>query len=112
MTFSADGKAFNPTTGLATLNTGSVSVVGISALAGNPSTSIGYVFLTSDEQTMNVTIETLDADGNTISTKTVTNVPFKRNRRTKLSGPLYSANASASSFQLNTEWIAGVEVAF
>ena len=106
MTFSAGGKRFSPSTGLATVNTGSQSVVGVSALVGNPSTSIGYVFLASDEQTMDVTIETLDADGNTILSQTVTDVPFKRNRRTKLTGALYSANASAGSFQLNTEWVA------
>ena len=106
MTFSAGGKRFSPSTGLATVNTGSESIVRVSASEGETSTSIGYVFLTSDEQTMDVTIETLDADGNTILSQTVTDVPFKRNRRTKLTGALYSANASAGSFQLNTEWVA------
>lgn len=104
MTFSAGGKAFNPSTGLATVNTGSVSTVGVSATAGNPSTSTGYVFLQTDEQSMNVTIETLDANGDPIYSQTVNNVPFKRNRRTILTGALYSASASASSFQLNTTW--------
>ena len=104
MTFSAGGKAFNPTTGLATVNTGSVSTVGVSAAVGNPSTSTGYVFLQTDEQSMNVTIETLDANGQPIFSQTVNNVPFKRNRRTILTGALYSASASASSFQLNTTW--------
>ena len=104
MTFAAGGKRFSPESGLATVNTGSVSVVGVSASAGSPSTSTGFVFLSSDEQTMDLTIETLDADGNTVFSQTVTNVPFKRNRRTKLSGALYSADASAGSFQLNTTW--------
>ena len=104
MTFAAGGKRFSPESGLATVNTGSVSVVGVSASAGSPSTSTGFVFLSTDEQTMDVTIETLDADGNTVFSQTVTNVPFKRNRRTKLSGALYSASASAGSFQLNTTW--------
>ncbi len=112
MTFAAGGKSFNPSTGLATVNTGSVSVVGVSATVGNPSTSTGFVFLTADEQTMNVTIETLDADGNTILSRTVNNVPFKRNRRTVLSGALYSASASAGSFQLNTEWLTNAEMDF
>ena len=105
MTFSAGGKAFNPTTGLATDDTGSESVVGVSAAVGTTSTSTGFVFLSSDEQTMDVTIETLDADGNTILSQTVTDVPFKRNRRTKLTGALYSASASAGSFQVNTTWL-------
>lgn len=104
MTFAAGGKRFSPESGLATVNTGSVSVVGVSASAGSPSTSTGFVFLSSDEQTMDVTIETLDADGNTVFSQTVTDVPFKRNRRTKLSGALYSASTSAGSFQLNTTW--------
>ena len=105
MTFAAGSKAFNPTTGLATANTGSVSTVGNSAAVGSTSTSKGYVFLASDEQTMNVTIETLGADGNTIYTKTVENVPFKRNRVTKLTGAIYGASAAASGFQVNTEWL-------
>ena len=105
MTFSAGGKAFNPTTGLATDDTGSESVVGVSAAVGTTSTSTGFVFLSSDEQTMDVTFETLDADGNTILSQTVTDVPFKRNRRTKLTGALYSASASAGSFQVNTTWL-------
>lgn len=104
MTFAAGGKRFSPESGLATVNTGSVSVVGVSASAGSPSTSTGFVFLSTDEQTMDLTIETLDADGNTVFSQTVTDVPFKRNRRTKLSGALYSADASAGSFQLNTTW--------
>lgn len=105
MTFAAGGKAFNPTTGLATVNTGSVSTVGNSATVGTSSTSKGYVFLYTDEQTMNVTIETLDADGNTIYSKTVENVPFKRNRITKLTGAIYGASAEAGSFQVNTTWL-------
>ena len=106
MTFSAGGKQFSPTTGLATVNTGSVSTVSAGVAVGERSGSIGYVFLATDEQTMNVTIETLDADGNTIYTKTVENVPFQRNRKTKLTGAIYSASAAAGSFQVNTEWLA------
>ena len=105
MTFSAGGKQFSPTSGLTTVNTGSVSTVGVSATEGTTSTSTGFVFLATDEQTMNVTIETLDGGGNTIYTKTVENVPFKRNRRTKLTGAIYGANAAAGSFQVNTDWL-------
>ena len=112
MSFSAGGKRFSPETGLATVNTGSESVVGISAAVGNPSTSTGYVFLNSDEQTMDVTIETLDEDGNTVYSQMVTDVSMKRNRRTILRGALYSANASAGSFQLNTKWLTSAEMDF
>ena len=105
MTFAAGGMRFSPTTGLATVNTGSASTVGVSAAEGATSTSTGYVFLTTDEQTMDVTIETLDAGGNTIYTKTVENVPLKRNRKTKLTGAIYGASAAAGSFQVNTSWL-------
>lgn len=105
MTFSAGGKQFSPTSGLATVNTGSVSTVGNSATVGTSSTSTGYVFLTTDEQTMNVTIETLDAEGAVLFSKTVNDVPFKRNRRTKLTGAIYAADATASGFQVNTAWL-------
>lgn len=104
MTFSAGGKRFSPTSGLATLNTGSVSIVSVNAVEGTSSTSKGFVFLATDEQEMSVTIETLDSDGNTIYTKTVNDVPFKRNQITKLTGPIYGASATAGSFQVNTEW--------
>ena len=106
MTFAAGGKQFSPTTGLATVNTGSVSTVSAGVAVGERSASIGYVFLATDEQTMDVTIETLDAQGNTIFSKTVENVPFQRNRKTKLTGAIYSASAAAGSFQVNTEWLA------
>lgn len=109
MTFSAGGKQFSPTSGLATVNTGSVSTVGNSATVGASSTSKGYIFLTTDEQTMDVTIETLDAEGNTIYSTVVSNVPFKRNRVTKLTGALYGASATAGSFQVNTAWLDEVD---
>ena len=105
MTFAAGGMQFSPTTGLATVNTGSVSTVSAGVAVGGRSGSIGYVFLATDEQTMDVTIETLDAQGNTIFSKTVENVPFQRNRITKLTGAIYSASAAAGSFEVNTDWL-------
>ena len=112
MTFSAGGKAFSPTTGLATANTGSVSMVGVSATVGTSSTSIGYVFLATDEQTMDITIQTLDSDGNPIYSTVVNNVPFQRNRRTRLTGAIYGASTGAGSFQVNTSWLEDDPIAF
>lgn len=105
MTFSAGGKDFNPTTGLALTNTGFANTVGNSAAVGATSTSSTCLFLTSDEQTMNVTIETLDADGNTLFSKTVTNVPLKRNRKTKLTGAMYTNTGTTGSFLVETAWL-------
>lgn len=112
MTFFAGGKAFNPTTGLAIVNTGFANTVGNSAAVGSTSTSMSFLFLATDEQTMDVTIETLDADGNTLFSKTVSNVPFKRNRVTKLIGAMYTNTGIAGSFQVNTEWLDDEEVSF
>lgn len=111
MTFAAGSKSFNPTTGLATDNTGFSNTVTISSAVGNTTLSNSYLFLATDEQTMDVTIDVLDVDGNTISHKVVNDVPFKRNRVTKLTGSLYSAG-TGSSFQLNTSWQSAYEMSF
>lgn len=107
MTFAAGGKRFSPTTGLATVNTGFSNTVGISTAVGAKSGSVSYLFLDTDEQEIDVTIETLDADGNTVFSTVVEDVPFKRNRITKLTGAIYdvSASATAGSFEVNTEWL-------
>ena len=105
MTFSAGSWSFNPTTGLATSNTGCANKVGSSGAVGTQTTSRAYLFLASDEQTMDVTIETLGASGNVIFSTIVHNVPFKRNRVTVLTGKLYSSVSLMGSFQIETEWL-------
>ena len=104
MTFAAGGRAFNPTTGLAITNGGFSNAVNISAAAGSTSSSISYLFLTTDEQTMDVTIETLDEDGAVLFSKTVENVPFKRNRVTQLTGAMYTNSSVGGGFQIETAW--------
>ena len=103
-TLSAAGKAFNPTTGLATSNTGFVNTLPIQSAVGNSTNSITYLFLATDEQTVNVTIDVLDANGNSISHKEVSGVPFQRNRMTVLTGSLYSSGSNGS-FQVETDWL-------
>ena len=105
MTFGAGSKSFSPSTGLALDDNGFSNTVSISAAAGATSTSKSFLFLSADEQTMDVTIETLDGQGHVLYTNTVTNVPFLRNRMTRLSGAVYTNPSVGSSFQLNTEWI-------
>ena len=63
------------------------------------------MFLTTDEQTMNITIEVLNADNDVLYTKVVPNVPLKRNRRTYLNGALFTAAASTATFQVETDWL-------
>ena len=112
-TFSAGGKSFNPSTGLATSNTGFVHAMDFTSAVGATSFSGSYLFLATDTQNMDVTIETLDADGNVVFSKTITNVPLKRNRQTTLTGAIYSgASVSANSFLINSTWISGETINF
>ena len=112
MTFSAGGKDFNPTTGFAITNTGFANTVGNSASVGATSTSLSFLFLATDEQNINVTIETLDADGAVLFSKTVPNVPFKRNRITKLTGAMYTNTGVDGTFQISTDWLTEYEGQF
>ena len=111
MTLSAGGKAFNPTTGLATSNTGFSNTVNISVAAGTTSSSITYLFLASDEQTLDVTVMCWMRRVRCFQ-QSGYGVPFQRNRTTKLTGTLYSAEAQAGSFQLETDWLPDQEVSF
>ena len=105
MTFAAGGKSFSPNTGLATDNTGFSNAVAISTAVGATSLSNSYLFLATDEQTMDVTIETLDKEGNVVFSKLVVDVPFKRNRVTKLTGAMYTNNSVSGAFQVETAWL-------
>ena len=67
------------------------------------------LFLASDEEKMDVTIEVLDANDEVLYTKVVEDVPLKRNRMTKLTGALFNATAT-SAFQLETTWLPPVDL--
>ena len=112
MTFSAGGKDFNPSTGGAITNTGFANTVSNSASVGATSTSLSFLFLATDEQNLDVTIETLDVDGAVLFSKTVTNVPFKRNRITKLTGAMYTNEALSGTFKVETAWLDEHNVSF
>ena len=89
VTFSGGSKSFNPTTGLAVGNAGFSNVVSISAAVGNVTSSGSYVFLATDEQTVDVTIEVLNSENTAIFTI--------------LTGSMYTNNGNAS-FLINSEW--------
>ena len=112
MTLSAGGKDFNPTTGLAITNTGFNNTVGNSANVGATSSSSTCLFLATDEQTMDVTIETLNADGAVLFSKTVPNVSFQRNRKTILTGAMYTNDAIGGTFKVETAWLADENMVF
>ena len=111
-TFSAGGTVFNPTTGFATTNTGFSNTVRGSVVANSPSSATNYLFLATDEQMVNVTIETLDADGAVLFSKTVNNVPLRRNRVTTLTGAMFTNTGIAGAFQVNTDWLTENDVSF
>ena len=104
-TYAAGSKSFNPTTGLATSDTGFSVTNTPSATVGSTINTGSFVFLATDEQTMNITIEVLDGSGNVLFTKVAEDVPFKRNRKTVLSGGLFTAASSSFSFRLDTGWL-------
>ena len=111
-TFGKGGKGFNPTTGLDTTDAGFTQT-------NNPSTAVGATievnalpFLYTDEESMTITIEALDAGDNVLATKVVNNVPFKRNRITKLSGAVFTADPSGAAFTLETSWLEDETVNF
>ena len=103
-TFAKGGKSFNPTTGLALTDGGFWQTNSPSAVVGSPIDIASMPFLFTDEETMNITIEVLDANDNVLTTKVVNNVPFKRNRQTTLTGAVFTADPSGVGFLLNTDW--------
>ena len=110
-TISGGSKSFNPTTGLSTDDNGFINTVSISAAEGATSNSVTYLFLNSDEETVNVVLDVLNAAGESISHKVVNNVPLKRNRVTTLTGSLYSASAG-TNFSVNTDWLTSHTMSF
>jgi hypothetical protein len=64
------------------------------------------------EEKMTITIEALDNDDNVLGTKVVNNVPFKRNRVTKLTGAVFTAGTSGAGFKLETDWLEDAIVNF
>lgn len=111
-TFSAGGKRFSPTTGLALDNTGFSNTVYGEGNTGETTSALNFLFLATDEQKMDVTIETLDADGAVLFSKTVNDVPLRRNRVTTLTGAMYSPAAATATFTLSTDWLPGNNLNF
>jgi hypothetical protein len=101
-TYGQGSKTFSPTTGFATDNNGFV-IINTPSIVGEPIAISSYVFLTENTQTMDITIETLDANDQVVLSTVVHDVPFKRNRVTKLQGSLFSSSV-ASAIQVETAW--------
>ena len=110
-TFGGGSKSFSPATGLAVDDAGFETLSTPSAAVGAVIKIANFMFLSTDEEKMDVTIEVLDASDEVLYTKVVEHVPFKRNRLTKLTGALFNANVS-SSFNFETTWLSAVEIPF
>ena len=104
-TFAAGGDGVNPMTGLSTTNTGFSNTVDLNGEVGNIAGSVNYLFLNTDQQSMTVTIDVLDADDNSVSHKVVSNVPLQRNKITRLSGHLFTADDVTATFKIETDWL-------
>ena len=103
-TFTKGGKTFNPTTGLALTDVGFTQVNTFGASVGETINVGCLLYLFTDEETMGVTIEALDADDNVLFTKTFAEVEFKRGYKTTIKGPIFTAGSSTIGFKLNTTW--------
>ena len=107
-TFAAGGDGVNPMTGLSTTNTGFSNTVDLNGEVGNIAGSVNYLFLNTDQQSMTVNIDVLDADDNSVSHKVVNNVPLQRNKVTRLKGHLFTADDVMAAFQIETAWLGDV----
>ena len=103
-TYHKGSKSFSPTSGLGLDDEGFSQINNPSTAVGAPIGVTSYVFLTSDEETMDVTIEALNNNNVVLYSKTLQNVTFKRNRMTRGQGTVFSTNGSAG-FQLETDWL-------
>ena len=111
-TYGGGSKSFDPTSGLATDDNG-FSLTNTAYAPDNVHLGVqNYAFLATDEETMTITIEALDADNHVLFTKSVPGVPLKRNRQTTLTGAIFTASASSAAFQVETAWIEGNTVNF
>ena len=111
-TYAKGGKAFDPTTGLATSDAGFTQTNTPSAAVGAHIGVSSFPFLATDEEDIDVTIEVLDAANNVLFTHTASNVPFKRNRKTILTGNIFTASASSAAFRFETDWLTSETIPF
>ena len=111
-TYSGGGKMFSPSTGLAIEDTGF-------SLVNTPQTAVGakigiknFVFLASNEQVMDITLEVLDAADNVLITKEVKDVPLARNKMTTLSGALFTPTDVMIGVSVEKDWLPEETITF
>lgn len=106
--FSRGGSTLNPSTRLALSDLGRTGTVTVpSSFYGAVNSSVSaYVFLSSDEETMDVAVSARDASNAVLYAHAFTDVAMKRNRRVTATGDFYTSGGGAQgSFTFNTSWL-------
>lgn len=103
VTLDGGARAFNPTTGLATNNNGLTNAVVVTSPVGTTATVSSYLFLASDQQNVNVTLNVYSNNIVTFNT-VVNNVPLQRNKVTTLRGKVFTSDSNGT-FSVDTEWL-------
>jgi len=111
-TYSGGGKMFSPSTGLAIEDTGFSVVNTPSGAVGDKIGIKNFAFLASNEQVMDITLEVLDAEDNVLITKEVKDVPLARNKKTTLSGALFTPTAVAIGVRVEEDWLPEETITF
>lgn len=111
-TYSKGSKGFSPTSGLATDDNGFSVSINPNGAAGKAINLASNLFLSTDQETMTITIQTLDADGHVLVTKVVPNVPLQRNCKTVLTGTVFTGGSGSGAFRLETSWLTDISVDF
>ena len=70
-----------------------------------------FGFSGTEEWTTNITVSVMDANGDAISSKNISNAPFVRNRSTDYSGMMF-ASSSGMTMTLNADWATPVTATF
>jgi len=104
-TYTAGSKSFNPTTGLATDDDGFVVTNSAKPDKNGVLDIFSIVFLAADQETMDLTIEVLDANNTVLLTKHLKDVHFRRNQITKATGAVFTPDPTTLTFTLNTTWL-------
>lgn len=104
-TYTAGSKSFNPTTGLATDDDGFVVTNSAKPDKNGVLDIFSIVFLATDQETMDLTIDVLDANNTVLLTKHLKDVHFRRNQITKATGAVFTPGPTTLTFTLNTTWL-------
>jgi hypothetical protein len=104
-TYTAGSKSFNPTTGLATDDDGFVVTNSAKPDKNGVLDIFSIVFLAADQETMDLTIDVLDANNTVLLTKHLKNVHFRRNQITRATGAVFTPDPTTLTFTLNTTWL-------